>query len=355
MDRMAAQSRFLSKAGWSGTTVDPMTGDASTRRYARLSDGHRRAILMDCPPQDGIAADLRPFLAVGQWLGQTGWSVPAPLVVDPDNGFLLLEDLGDALVARVAVDPAIEAASYSRAIDLLAALQDRPCPVDLPLPDLPGLDAAPAYRLPPYDMATYRREWRLVFDWYLDPEDGGSTGDRDALDAALSDLVAERAARPPVLIYRDYHAENLIWLPDRSELAAVGLLDYQDALAGHPAYDLVSLLEDARRDLSPGLRDRMIRRYLDRSGRSEADVLADMAVLGLQRNLKILGLFARLSTRDGKAGYLSKMPRVWTHIETDLAHPVLRDLAPRVRALIPPPDAKRQDRIRARRRVAEAG
>ena len=253
---------------------------------------------MDVPPGSGLT--VGPFLAVDAWLRAAGFSAPAVLAADADRGLVLLEDLGDDLFARIcAAAPAREGGLYAAAVDLLADLQR------LPPPD-------GAWTPPPYDLAFLLREARLALEWYLPAATGA---------AAPADLAAEYEARaaeafapfatPAVAVYRDYHAENLIWLPERAGHARIGLLDFQDMLVGHPAYDLVSLLEDARRDVSPELRTAMLARYAERSGADAAALDHAAHALSAQRNLKIVGLFSRLARRDGKPRYLELLPRVW--------------------------------------------
>ena len=206
--------------------------------------------------------------------------------------------------------------------------------------------------LPPYDLAAYLTESRLCVDWYR-PAAIPSGRDDPAASIQFDDLLSQALSRlpaaPTVCTLRDYHAENLIWLPDRSGAARVGLLDYQDALAGHPAYDLVSLLEDARRDTSAQLQASLKARYCDLTGQTMADLDIACAILGAQRNLKILGIFARLWIRDGKPAYLDLLPRVWGHLGRDLAHPALAPLADWVVKNLPAPDAAVRDRLRAAR------
>ncbi|MGF1501115.1 MAG: aminoglycoside phosphotransferase family protein [Paracoccaceae bacterium] len=341
-DREAAATALLCAAGWGDATRTPLAGDASARRYLRLRLGDRTAVLMDADPDRG--EDVRPFLAVTDWYRARGLSAPEPLAADLSHGFLLLEDLGDALLARVAADrPEVEPDLYAAAVDLIAE--------PVPAPEAIG-DGATRQPLAPYDAAVYRPEAALATDWYLP----GATGRpvpaetvaafADALDAALAPV----ADAPPTLVHRDYHAENLLWLPEREGAARIGLLDYQDALAGHPAYDLVSLLEDARRDTAPALRRAMLARFLDRRTDLDPDTFAAAyAALGAQRNLKILGIFARLSRRDGKPRYLAHMPRVWRHLAGDLAHPALEDLRRWVAEHLPPPEPETLARIRAGR------
>lgn len=324
--------RFLAGAGWAAAVRAPLAGDASNRRYERLTDGSRRAVLMDAPPDKG--EDVRPFIAITRYLRGAGFSAPEILAEDAENGLLLLEDLGDALFARLCDNPAREAEIYACAVDLLAALHQRP----------------PA-ALPPYSVDVCLREAELLLEWYL-PGAGAppAPAGQDRFRTLVGEACAGLDAR--VVVLRDYHAENLLWLPGREGVARVGLLDYQDALLGHPAYDLVSLLEDARRDTSKALRQEMIGRYLAASGAEQEPFLRAYAVLGAQRNLKILGIFARLCIRDGKDRYLAHLPRVWAHLQRDLAHPSLAGLRAWVEAHVPPPEPDIIERIRSQARAA---
>lgn len=334
--RAAERAAFLSGTGWAGATVAPLAGDASPRRYLRLTGGPAPAVLMDADPATG--EDVRPFAAVTALLRGAGLSAPEIFAADAAAGFLLLEDLGDALYARAcAADPAAEPGLYEAAVDLLAALHASPLPAEAP--GLPAL-GIPPLPLAPYDAAALLAEARLAVDWWAPL--AGAPLPPDALaefDALLTAACAPVAGSRTALVLRDYHAENLLWLPDRRGHARVGLLDYQDALVGHPAYDLISLIEDARRDLAPGLGERLMARYAAACGLDPAAFGAAAAVLAAQRNLKIVGIFARLCRRDGKPRYLSLIPRVWAHLQRDLAHPSLRDLLAFVGRWVPVPDA----------------
>ncbi len=331
-DRDAMIPAFLARAGWGDATVAPLAGDASNRRYLRLSDPEKGpAVLMDAPPEKG--EDVRPFIAIAEYLAGLGLSAPRILARDDEAGFLLLEDLGDALFARaIPRDPGLEPLLYEAATDLLARLHTAPPPATLARYDPPLMA----------DMAA------LAFDWYLAQGARPDGAARDAFHAAFLPLLETHAAADDVLIQRDYHAENLLWLPERSGIARVGLLDFQDAMRGHRAYDLVSLLQDARRDVPPALERAMIARYTDATGQ-EADAF-DRAyhVLGAQRNLRILGVFARLCTRDGKAHYVDLIPRVWGLLQRDLNHPALASVAPMLRAVLPLPEAPVLERLKAR-------
>jgi aminoglycoside/choline kinase family phosphotransferase len=287
---------FLADHGWADGDILPLAGDASFRRYFRVVAPGRSAVLMDAPPEH---EDSRPFLAVAGHLARLGFAAPGILAVDLDAGLILLEDLGDDRMAEaIAADPAREANIYAHAIDLLARLHRQAAPDDLP----------------PYDRAVYQREAGLFTDWYA-PALGltvDALGYARAWDAVL-DAVAVQD--PAVLVLRDYHAENIMLRGD-GDLA---LLDFQDALAGHPAYDLVSLLQDARRDVSEEMEAAMLARYRNAHPLDDAAY----AVLGAQRNAKILGIFTRLWKRDGKPRYLSLQPRVWGYLTRDLGHPAL--------------------------------
>jgi hypothetical protein len=333
MSREAVIAEFLAAAGWGDATRAPLAGDASPRRYERLTVGAATAVLMDAPPDRGI--DPRPFLSMTGWLRGLGLSAPEILAADRDRGLILLEDLGDDLFSRVcARAPEAEPELYAAATDLLARLHAEPAP-----------DVIDGWEPPPYDRAFLEFEARILTDWYLPAED---RAERDAeLTALIGSLAAPVLAAPPVAVLRDYHAENLVWLPGRTGLARVGLLDYQDMRRGHPAYDLVSLLEDARRDVAPELRAAMTARYLDRSGADPQAFAYAAQFLSAQRNIKILGLFARLARRDGKPGYLALLPRVWDHLMRDLAHPELAALRAWVGAHVPAPDAAQRARLAA--------
>ncbi|UAK26494.1 aminoglycoside phosphotransferase family protein [Sphingomonas nostoxanthinifaciens] len=299
----SAAPAFLDRAGWDGAAILPLAGDASFRRYFRVVRGDARAVLMDAPPAH---EDSRPFLHVAAHLHALGFAAPRILAQDLDEGLILLEDFGDARVAEVvAAEPTRERPIYEAAIDVLRDLHRHG-------PDM----------LPPYDMAVYQREAGLFTEWYL-PAVGLEAGGGFA--AAWEAVLDTIAGRHDVTVLRDYHAENIMLLPG----GALGLLDFQDALAGHPAYDLVSLLQDARRDVSAELEAAMLDRYgaLDR---------AAYAILGAQRNTKILGIFARLWRRDGKPRYLAFQPRVWGYLERDLAHPALAPVREWFDAHVPP-------------------
>ncbi|MFQ3596062.1 MAG: phosphotransferase [Sphingomonadaceae bacterium] len=307
MEPPAAAPAFLERHGWAGAAIVPLAGDASFRRYFRVHDRGRTAVLMDAPP---ALEDSRPFLFVGEFLLANGLSAPRLIAADLEAGLLLLEDFGDLrmgpLLARA---PQREEAVYALAVDLLAALHRVPPPLELK----------------PYDREALLAEAMVFPDWYL--RAAGVEVDREAYaaawDAVWGDVVADTCERP-VLTLRDYHADNLMLLDDREGVRALGLLDFQDALAGHRAYDLVSLLQDARRDVSPRLEADMLERFMAAGGVADRERFrAAYEVLGAQRNVKILGVFVRLRDRDGRRGYVEMLPRVWGLVERNLAHPAL--------------------------------
>lgn len=319
----AAAADFLARHGWGTATILPVAGDASFRRYFRAIDSGRTAILMDAPPPH---EDPRPFIDIARWLCANGFAAPAIHAVDLDHGLVLLEDFGDVRMREtVDGDAAREPSLYGAAIDLLVRLH--------------AVGAAP---VPPYDRAVLHREANLLTEWYCPAV--GIVPDQAAYDAAWDAVFDPALSGPTVTVLRDYHAENLMLTGAGDTL---GLLDFQDALAGHPAYDLVSLLQDARRDVAPAIESAMLARY---AAATSAGAAFDIAyhVLGAQRNAKILGIFTRLWTRDGKPRYPTLCPRVWGYLERDLAHPALAPVKAWFDATIPP-DRRGDPAVIARR------
>lgn len=321
-DRAGLSQDFLRRAGWGDAARAKLAGDASFRKYDRLNRNGEPAVLMDAPPPQ---EDVRPFTRIARHLESLGYSAPRILAEDTEHGFLLLEDLGDDLFARLLQQGGNEAKLYEATIDFLLDLHRHPAPADLA----------------PYDEARLIDEAELFVDWYLPALTGRETPTniRQAFRFLWGILVPEvgmdNTPERRVLVLRDFHAENLIWLPNRSGAARLGLLDFQDAVAGHPAYDLVSLLEDARRDVDPDLAEAMLRRYIAGSGVDDAEFRRSYAILGAQRNIRILGVFTRLWKRDGKPHYQAFMPRMWGLVERDLAHPALTDLRGWFDAMVP--------------------
>jgi hypothetical protein len=326
-DRQAAATKFLTDIGWGAATRVFLAGDASDRRYDRLHRTDKTAVLMDAPP--GKGDDPADFITIGAHLNKLGLSAPRILAQDLTQGFLLIEDLCDDLFARlVADDPSRERELYTAATDVLRHIQAHPAPTALP--DLSAEDWVSAAR--------------FALDWYRRAIIGDA-GDAAAFTQGLTGLMKAHADGPRVLILRDYHAENLLWLPERTGIARVGLLDFQLGQMGQPAYDLVSLLQDARRDVSPEIEAEMIGRF---HGAANAEAFrATYAVIGAQRALRILGIFARLCLVAGKAQYVSLIPRVWAQLQRNLAHPALADFAETCAHLLPEPTAQALERIRA--------
>jgi N-acetylmuramate 1-kinase len=293
---------FLDGAGWTGASVVPLAGDASFRRYFRIScDDGRNAMLMHAPPPH---EDPRPFVDITRYLLGHGFRAPAIYAEELATGLLLLEDFGDRRMREHLDDhPDDEEAIYRQAIDTLIKLEH-----------------APVADIAPYDEDVYLRETRLLAEWYCPAM--GVDVDPAAYDSMWSHaLLPLMHDAPKVSVLRDYHAENIMLLDD----GAQGLIDYQDALVGHPAYDLVSILQDARRDVSPQLEAAMLGHYKQIAA-PDYDFDLHYALLGAQRNTKIIGIFTRLWQRDGKARYLDFLPRMWGLLERDLAHPGLAPL-----------------------------
>jgi hypothetical protein len=301
----AAAAEFLHQHGWGEAQLSPVAGDASFRRYFRVREGDRRAILMDAPPPH---EDPRPFIHIAEYLKNSGFAAPEIFARDLESGLVLLEDFGDQRMREhLDYHPEDEDAIYRQAVDLLC-----------------DLHKVPAASIAPYDEAQYLREAHLLTEWYCPAQQLDVDADRfDAIWRTLLEPVIA-AQHPPVTVMRDYHAENIMLL----ENGGFGLLDFQDALVGHPGYDLVSMLQDARRDVSDDVEEKMLAYYLSGHSQKEAEEFrSQYAILGAQRNTKIIGIFTRLSVRDGKQRYLDFMPRMWRLLEKDLQHPALAPMA----------------------------
>lgn len=296
---------FLAAFGWEGAEILPLAGDASFRRYFRVVNGERSAVLMDAPPPH---EDPRPFAAVAEWLTGRGLSAPVILARDLENGLLLLDDFGNArLRETLDSDPERERDLYELATDVLVHLHQHP----------------PMVGLPPHGVDQWLEELKLFTDWYC-PAVGVAVdveGYRKAWLEVLEPVAFDELG--PVTVLRDYHAENIMLIEGRRGVAHFGLLDFQDARAGHPAYDLASVLEDARRDVPPSIERAMIDRYTSATGCGRAFEMAYWAVAA-QRNTRILGVFTRLWKRDNKPHYRNFQPRMWGLLERDIAQPHLR-------------------------------
>ncbi len=298
----AGAADFLNACGWGGARIEPLAGDASFRRYFRVVRNNEQAVLMDAPPPH---EDPRPFIAIAEWLQGVGLTAPEILGRDLDQGLLLLADFGDdRFKERLDQEPELEIDLYEAATDLLVKLHAEPPMVDLPT----------------HGLAQWLDEIDLFVDWY-----GPAVGlelDRDSWRQVWHRLLEPVATDKlgPVTVLRDYHAENVMLVAGRAGVERLGLLDFQDALAGHPAYDLASMLEDARRDVPPAIERAMVDRYIAATGQGAAFEQAYWA-LAAQRNTRILGVFVRLWKRDGKPHYRAFQPRMWGLLERDLGQP----------------------------------
>jgi tRNA threonylcarbamoyl adenosine modification protein YjeE len=327
----------------SGGELRYLQGDASVRRYGRLLRAARPgAILMDWPRQpDGpairnglpysrlahLAEDVRPFVAVANALLAAGLSVPRIHAQDLDHGFLLLDDLGDRVFGREVETGATDQATlWQAATDALLALHALPAPLTLPV------DGNGEHHVAAYDPEAMAIETELLVDWYWPALRASPTPDAERAEfvALWADVFAELAKMPAAWVLRDYHSPNLLWLAERQGIARVGVIDFQDAMRGPAAYDLVSLLQDARVDVPPELEARLFDHYCAGAaarGGFDRDAFAfAYAALGAQRNTKIVGIFARLAKRDAKPHYLQHVPRLWRYLDRDLAHPRLGGL-----------------------------
>ena len=344
--RSAEIDAFLKHAGWGNASRAAMHGDASTRRYIRLDRGGRKAMLMDQPqtaetptaPVDATpderralgynavarlaGADINRFAAASNYLRTQGLSAPEIYAADPLHGFAIIEDLGDALYCDIA-DRANEIDLYTAAADVLAALHISAAPSKLP----------PDKALHRYDETALLAEVDLLPEWFMPVALGRTASTEEFAEhrALWQEVLLETLKATPVFVHRDFHAQNLIWLPQRRGLARVGVLDFQDAVAGSNAYDLISLIEDARRDVAPQIAQATTSHYIAAMRRQgtaldEEVYRSQMAVMAAQRNAKIAGIFARLFKRDRKPRYLDYMPRVWGYLNRDLEDPALRSL-----------------------------
>jgi N-acetylmuramate 1-kinase len=349
-ERIAVIRRFLERSGFGAAERRRIQGDASTRSYERLMLQGASTLLMnsprrpDGPPvRDGkpysaiahLAEDVTPFIAMAQALRERGFSAPAIFSAERDAGLLLLEDLGNELVVAGEPPAPIEA-RYEVAVDLLAALHRKP------LPDLLTVEANVDYRLPVYDMDALLIEVELLLDWYL-PKLGVtlSASKRERYLANWREALQPVVNAPATWVLRDFHSPNLLWLPQREGVGRIGLLDFQDAVMGAAAYDLASLLQDARVDVPEMTEIALLSRYT--RARLKAEPAFDApgfvrlySTLAAQRASKILGIFARLERRDGKPQYLRHLPRVWAYLQRALAHPSLTQLNAWYRVNVPP-------------------
>lgn len=354
VERLAALRRFLNLSGEGNAVRKRMAGDASTRSYARLMGDNGSRVLMNSPPRpDGpaihngksysaavhLAEDVRPFVALANGLRQHGFSAPAVYHADLEAGFLLLEDLGGAsFVQGSPPEPIIE--RYQVATAMLAALHG------IDLPDTLPLAPKITYTIPEFDFDAMMTEVGLMLDWYLPDHDVTLSGMMHADFLVIwKDLLGRIETARKTWVLRDFHSPNLIWLGGREGISRVGLLDFQDAVMGPEAYDLVSLLQDARIDVPDAIELSLLGRYV--AARRAADPAFDAAtfaetyaIMSAQRNTRLLGTFARLNRRDGKPQYLKHQPRIWDYLQRAFAHPTLESLKDWFTANVPKPTAR---------------
>jgi aminoglycoside/choline kinase family phosphotransferase len=351
-ERMAAARKFLDESPYADAERRRIAGDASARSYERLTMGDRHVILMNSPRRpDGppvrsglpysavahLAEDVKPFVALAQGLKERGFSAPEIYAADLDAGFLVLEDLGSDCVVE-GDPPEPMGHRYQTALDMLIALHK------LSLPDTLPVEPGVSHRIPPYDLDAMLIEVELLPDWYLPHRGAPATASaRETYLALWRDALFPVLDMPMTWVLRDFHSPNLLWLPERDGIARVGLLDFQDAMMGPGAYDVASLLQDARVDVSEEIEIELLGRYV--RTRKAADMAFDIpafvkvySTLAAQRASKILGIFARLDRRDGKPQYLRHLPRVWGYLQRSLAHPALAPLDEWYRINVPPPE-----------------
>jgi aminoglycoside/choline kinase family phosphotransferase len=345
LDRSKALERLLAETGFAGAERTPLAGDASTRRYERLKLGDRRAMLMDAPPSAEskpcppgatpaerrtmgwnatarlAASRVDAFVAVADYLEKIGLAPPAIYGADCEAGYAVIEDLGDDLYANVIPQGTDEIELYQEAGRVLAHVHSMP-----PAPSrLEGAGNA-TWPLLDYDALALEVNADLFVEWLpRAAEVHIDDAARARWEKVRDGLIVKALGFPRTFTIRDYHAENLLWLPEREGLQRVGLLDFQDAIRGWRGWDFSMLLHDARRDVSPDAHKAAIRAYLDASGASEAELQRELSVLGAINTMRILGIFSRLTSRDNKPRYLAFMPRMWGHLARTLEHPSLAD------------------------------
>lgn len=330
--RDAVIEAFLANTEWETAQHFDLAGDASARRYKRLELPNRNtAVLMDAPVESGNGTDQ--FANMAAYLTAKGLSAPRIYLQDQSQGLLLLEDLGDDLFARVIPNnPSTEVSLYAAAADVLTTLHQH----------------TPPSGLPQMDAATLAEMIEPVFSWYVAGADRPWEQAWETFHGAIAPILKNYLGDPDVLVLRDYHAENLLWLPDRDGGAKVGLLDFQDALLGHKAYDLVSLLQDARRDVSIDVERQTKAHFVQTNGLDPQAFDVAYALLGAQRNLRIVGVFARLCIHYGKPHYVDMIPRVYDLAMRNLRHPILEVPANILRETLPAPTADILEKLKSK-------
>ena len=310
--------RFLRHHGWDDAKTEKITSDASNRKYTRLFKKQNTSILMDSDPTTNES--IENFIYFTKQLRKQKFSAPKIYGQDICNGLLLLEDLGSDSFANILKSkPHLENHIYQEAINQLIEIRKNKIP----------------HLTRKYDLKILLQEAVLFSEWYLSPL--RASYESSHLLKILRVTLQETLKQDTTLVLRDYHAENLMWLPNRRNNRRVGLLDYQDALAGNPAYDIASLLKDARREVPKKLQEELIKYFLKKTNLDHAVFSRDYSILSAQRNLKIIGIFSRLSIRDNKSGYLDLIPRVWKNLQDDLKHPSLNELSEFIKSNSPQP------------------
>jgi aminoglycoside/choline kinase family phosphotransferase len=350
--RLKTLREFLDASGYIGAGRKRMAGDASTRSYARLIRDDGIVILMNSPQRpDGaaiyngksysavvhLAENIRPFVAIDEGLRAAGISAPAILHCDLDHGFLISEDFGsEGVIEGDPPRPITE--RYEAATDVLAVLHGKA------LPETLTLDGQ-TYAIPAWDTDALLIEIGLMPEWYLPDRNAPLSDEKRAEFFAMwRELLKKPLAAPKTWIIRDYHSPNLIWLANRTGMARVGVIDFQDTVLGPRSYDVVSLLQDARIDVPETIELTLLSRYIKARRAEDASFdpagFAELyAIMSAQRNTRLLGTFARLNRRDGKPHYLRHQPRIWTYLQRSLAHPSLEHLRDWYLANVPPPQS----------------
>ncbi len=319
MARTDEITAFLSGTSMAGADIAPLAQDASSRQYFRVRKGSDVAVLMDAPQPANPPQTA--FVDIARWLTNAGFSAPAIIAADIENGLILCEDLGDAVFSDEFDTRRLDQGeAFSAVAAMLAELHNH----------------APMSGLPVYTPENMAEMITPLFDHYM-PQDQRNAETEEQIRQKLEAILAQTWLGDPVVILRDFHAGNLIWLPERKGHKGIGLLDFQDAAVGHVAYDLVSLLFDIRREINPDLAERIIRDFATACDLPQDSFRAACAAQSVQRNLRILGIFARLATDLGKTGYLKWQPAVWVHLMADLEHPAMAPLKDLIRDYVPAP------------------
>jgi aminoglycoside/choline kinase family phosphotransferase len=314
-DRSAQLQRFID-SHFSGVkySMTPIVGDAGLRDYFRLSTQDSNYIIMDCPPS---YTSVKPFIDVAQFLTQNDFSAPQIINYDTENGFLILQDFGkvsvrDYILGLEEQDLQERTNIYHLSINLLVDLQK----------------IAPPSELQNFSNDLMCSELSVFSDYYIPYKKNEkiSSAKLEQFIEIWQNILSKQTQTTKSIILRDYHVENMMYLDQEKNIKKLGLLDFQDALVGSPIYDLVSILEDARIDIPRNFALECIQYYAEQKNLDFNKVLNDYHILGAQRNLRILGVFARKYSRDGNDTYLQYIPRVLKYLEYDLSHPILRPL-----------------------------